>query len=97
MRSLVIDKTGTLTHGRAAIVTITTAFDVPAGELLRLAALLEQASKHIIAQTIVEEAKGKGLQLAIPGEVAEPPGEGLEGIVLHAARSSYGRVCCSKA
>jgi heavy metal translocating P-type ATPase len=81
VRSLVIDKTGTLTHGRAAIVAITTASDLPAGEILRLAASVEQASKHIIAQTIVEEARGKGLQLAVPSEVIEAPGEGVEGIV----------------
>jgi heavy metal translocating P-type ATPase len=81
VRSLVIDKTGTLTHGRAAIVAITTASDLPAGEILRLAASLEQVSKHIVAQTIVEEAKGKGLALAVPSEVIETPGEGVEGIV----------------
>jgi heavy metal translocating P-type ATPase len=81
VRSLVIDKTGTLTHGRATIVAITTASELPAGEILRLAASVEQASKHIIAQTIVEEARGKGLQLAVPSEVIETPGEGVEGIV----------------
>jgi heavy metal translocating P-type ATPase len=81
VRALVIDKTGTLTHGRAAIVAITATSDLPADEILRIAASLEQASKHIIAQTIVEEAKGKGLPLAVPSEVIETPGEGVEGIV----------------
>ena len=50
-------------------------------ELLRIAASLDQASKHIIAQTIVAEARGKGLALAIPTEVVETPGEGISGRV----------------
>ena len=50
-------------------------------KLLRIAASLDQASKHIIAQTIVAEARGKGLALAIPTEVVETPGEGIAGRV----------------
>jgi heavy metal translocating P-type ATPase len=81
VRSLVIDKTGTLTHGRARILSIETAVETTADEVLRLAASLDQASKHIIAQTIVQEARRAGLALAVPSEVVEAPGEGVEGIV----------------
>jgi heavy metal translocating P-type ATPase len=81
VRSLVIDKTGTLTHGRAHIVATDVVADVPADEILRLAASLDQASKHIIAQTIVDEARSRGLELAIPSNVIETPGEGIEGRV----------------
>jgi heavy metal translocating P-type ATPase len=81
VRSLVIDKTGTLTHGGARIVATEVAAALPADELLRLAASLDQASKHIMAQTIVEEARNKGLALAVPGDVVETPGEGIEGRV----------------
>jgi len=49
VRSLVIDKTGTLTHGRAHIVATDVVADVSADEILRLAASLDQASKHIMA------------------------------------------------
>jgi len=79
VRSLVIDKTGTLTHGQAHIVSIIS--DLPADELLRLAASLDQASKHIVAQTIVDAARDKGLELAIPRNIVETPGEGVEGCV----------------
>jgi P-type E1-E2 ATPase len=81
VRSLVMDKTGTLTHGRAAIVSTDVVANVSPDELLRLAASLDQASKHIIAQTIVEEARKRRLDLSVPGDVAEYPGEGVEGCV----------------
>jgi heavy metal translocating P-type ATPase len=81
VRALVIDKTGTLTHGRARIVASEVAGELSADELLRLAASLDQASKHIMAQTIVEEASGKGLALVAPSDVVETAGEGVEGRV----------------
>ena len=79
VRALVIDKTGTLTIGHARIVDIRTAGTITVDELLRLAASLDQASKHIIAQTIVAAARARGLVLAVPTEVGETPGEGLVG------------------
>ena len=81
VRALVIDKTGTLTHGRARIVSTSVTSDVPPDELLRLAASLDQASKHIIAQTIVDEARARSLDLTVPSDVTETAGEGIEGRV----------------
>ena len=81
VRALVIDKTGTLTIGQAKIVSIRPAEGVTPDEVLRLAASLDQASKHIVAQTIVAEAHAKGLTLAVPTDVAETPGEGVLGRV----------------
>ena len=81
VRALVIDKTGTLTIGQAKLIDIRTVDGITPDELLRIAASLDQASKHIIAQTIVAEARGRGLSLAIPAEVVEIPGEGIEGKV----------------
>lgn len=81
VRSLVIDKTGTLTHGRPRIVATETCSDIPADEVLRIAASLDQASKHIVAQAIVSEARERGLGLSIPTDVVETPGEGIEGRV----------------
>jgi heavy metal translocating P-type ATPase len=81
VRALVIDKTGTLTIGQAKIVAVNAAEGVAPDELLRVAASLDQASKHIIAQTIVAEARSKGLTLAVPANVTETPGEGVTGVV----------------
>jgi len=44
--TLVIDKTGTLTQGRPSVVSIVTAPDYAEGDVLRLAAGVEQASEH---------------------------------------------------
>ncbi|NEJ23388.1 cadmium-translocating P-type ATPase [Rhizobium leguminosarum] len=76
---VVFDKTGTLTTGEPAVVSIET--DRDADELLRLAASVDQASAHVIGQTIVEEAKRRGLRLAKPLQLAEVPGEGIEGYI----------------
>lgn len=81
VRSLVIDKTGTLTDGRARVVSVNVAAGAAPDEVLRLAASLDQASKHIIAQTLVDEAHARGLQLAVPSGVIETPGEGIKGDV----------------
>ena len=76
VRALVIDKTGTLTHGEPRLVSIRVFADVPEAEVLRLAASLDQASKHVIAQTIVAEARSRGLALAVPGRVTRNAGRG---------------------
>jgi heavy metal translocating P-type ATPase len=81
VRALVIDKTGTLTEGRAQIINTDIASAMPADEILRLAASLEQASRHVIAQTIVSEARTRGLSLSLPAKTIETPGEGMEGEV----------------
>lgn len=81
VRVLVIDKTGTLTHGEAQVTTIQPAAGFSAERLLQLAASLDQASKHVIARALVREAQARGLSLLLPSDVVEVPGEGLEGTV----------------
>ncbi|WQO29707.1 heavy metal translocating P-type ATPase [Microvirga lotononidis] len=78
---LVIDKTGTLTHGQAQLVEILPVSDMPSDRLLQLAASLDQASKHVIAHALVAEARERRLDLLPPTEVVEIAGEGLEGVV----------------
>ncbi len=81
VRALVLDKTGTLTQGEARIVATHVAEGWTADEVLRIAASLDQASKHVIGQTIVAAARERGITLAVPTEVVETPGEGLTGRV----------------
>ncbi len=79
VRTLVLDKTGTLTDGRPQIVLVEAFAGYGEGEILRLAAELDQASKHPIAQALVAEARQRGMVLAFPQDIHETPGEGVEG------------------
>ncbi len=81
IRTLILDKTGTLTDGRPQIVSVDSTGDLPGDEVMRLAASLDQASKHPVAQALVAGARARGLALGIPSGVAEVPGEGVAGIV----------------
>ncbi|WP_046868418.1 heavy metal translocating P-type ATPase [Microvirga massiliensis] len=81
IRAVVLDKTGTLTDGRPRLVSTEVAPGIEPDELLMIAASLEQASHHTIAQTIVAGARARGMTLATPSDVAETPGEGVEGRV----------------
>lgn len=81
IRTLILDKTGTLTDGRPQIVLIDSHDGMAEGDILRLAAALDQASKHPVAQAIVAAAKERGFALPVPSDVAEIPGEGVVGHV----------------
>lgn len=81
VRALVIDKTGTLTHGQAEVVEIRPLADLSPDEVLQLAASLDQASKHVIAHALVKEAQARSLNLFVPTNIEEVPGEGVEGRV----------------
>lgn len=81
IRVLVLDKTGTLTHGRAAVTAVRETGALTADETLRLAASLDQASRHPVAAALVAEAAARGLRLTAPDGVAETQGEGLAGEV----------------
>ncbi|NNM51960.1 MAG: heavy metal translocating P-type ATPase [Pseudomonadales bacterium] len=75
------DKTGTLTGGRARLVNIEVSPDQVATRVLQLAASLDQASNHVIAEAVVLAAREKGLVLSLPSGLEERPGAGISGIV----------------
>jgi soluble P-type ATPase len=74
------DKTGTLTAGRPTVTEIVVG-DLPANEVLRLAASLDQASPHVLAASVVREARTRGLVLSLPDHVREVSGHGVRGLV----------------
>ena len=76
--TVVFDKTGTLTEGRPALVSVQAAPGHAAGEVLRLAAALQQGSAHPLARAVMDQAASE--HLAVPeaqGNTALP-GRGLE-------------------
>lgn len=81
IRTLILDKTGTLTDGRPQIVAVETHADMSDEDLLHVVASLEQGSKHPVAQAIVAAAKMRSISLSLPSQVKELPGEGLSGLV----------------
>ncbi len=80
-RTLLLDKTGTLTAGRPRAAETVTAPGGDPDEVLRLAASVEQLSPHVLAAALVRQARERGLSLAEPTEVTEEPGRGVRGRV----------------
>jgi Cu+-exporting ATPase len=80
LTAIVLDKTGTITHGKPAVTDIIPApgGQVDERELLRLAASVEQHSEHPLAAAIVREAKARGLSLAEPIGFQALVGHGVE-------------------
>ena len=81
VRTLILDKTGTLTEGHPRIVEIRAEAGITPDEVLRLAASVDQASRHPVALALVGAARDRGLDLTLPGSVSETPGEGVAATV----------------
>ena len=79
--TLVVDKTGTLTEGKPKLVSVLAADGFDETTLLTLAASLEQASEHPLAEAIVQGAKEKKLSLAGVTDFESVTGKGVKGIV----------------
>jgi Cu+-exporting ATPase len=79
--TLVLDKTGTLTEGKPAVVAMHTAPGVEERDLLRYAASIESRSEHPLASAIVAAAKDRGIPLAEPTDFDSPTGKGVIGTV----------------
>ena len=81
VRTAILDKTGTLTLGQAAVTEIRASKNFSQSDILRFAASLDLASGHVVAAALVNEAAAKGLVLSPPEDVVETPGVGIEGQV----------------
>jgi P-type Cu+ transporter len=77
--TLVLDKTGTLTLGKPALVHVEPAPGGDERELLRLAASLERGSEHPLAAAIVSGAESRGIATTDAREFAAITGKGVRG------------------
>lgn len=75
-RTLLLDKTGTLTGGHPHVLDLVAAPGWRPVDVLRLAASADQYSPHVLAQAIVDAARDRGLELSPPTEATEEPGRG---------------------
>jgi len=81
LRAVVVDKTGTLTAGRPAVVDVVPLDAGDGAEALALAASLESASEHPLGRAVVERARGPAVSLDSVTEVVTHPGGGIAGRV----------------
>ena len=79
--TVLLDKTGTLTHGGPAISAINTAPGISDDELLQLAASVDQFSPHIVAKALVSQARNRELILLPVTNVLEEAGHHIAGDV----------------
>ena len=79
--TLVVDKTGTLTEGRPELVSVIAGEGFQENDNLRLAASLERASEHPLAEAIVQGAEERGVELAQPDDFQSITGMGVTGMV----------------
>ena len=94
--TLIVDKTGTLTEGRPTLADVKPFNGVDEATLLQLAASLEKASEHPLAEAIVKGAEARGLRLLAPEGFEAVSGQGIKGradgrsVVLGTARLMQG-------
>jgi Cd2+/Zn2+-exporting ATPase len=74
---MAFDKTGTLTPGRPVVTNIHPLTGHSENELLAIAASAETRSEHHIGKAIVEQARGRGLELRKPLDFQAIAGEGI--------------------
>ncbi|MFN5568956.1 MAG: copper-transporting P-type ATPase, partial [Bradyrhizobium sp.] len=77
--TLVVDKTGTLTEGKPKVTSIVTADGIDETDALRLAASVERASEHPLAEAIVRHAAERNVKLAEVKNFDAPTGKGARG------------------
>jgi len=81
VRTVILDKTGTLTYGRPALTEEIYAPPFQGQDVLPLVAAVERYSKHPLAEGVVEAAGRRGVAMPTVDAVREEPGKGLVGTV----------------
>jgi len=77
IHTVLFDKTGTITKGKPALTDVVPVEGYSTEEVLGLAASVELASGHPLADAIVSQAREKGLAISRPDHVETIPGKGI--------------------
>jgi len=81
LRSIVLDKTGTITKGQPELTDVVPSVrfkQLAADELLRFAAAVEKGSEHPLGEAILAGARARGLEIPDPQAFNALPGHGVE-------------------
>ncbi len=81
LTAVVLDKTGTITHGKPGLAAIATTGNWTDEELLRLVAAAEVGSEHPVGESIVTAARERGLALPVARDFVATPGRGISAVV----------------
>jgi Cu+-exporting ATPase len=79
--AVVLDKTGTITRGRAALTGITTTGGWTQDDVLALVAAAETGSEHPVGEAIVAAAKERFLDLPAVRSFDAVPGHGIDAVI----------------
>lgn len=77
VKTVVLDKTGTITEGHPKVTDILPAAGAAAQEILAVAAALEAQSEHPLAEAVLEKAKESGITPAAVQDFQSVPGAGV--------------------
>ena len=78
VRTVALDKTGTLTRNRASVIEVVPTFDARVDDVLRIAAALEARSEHPLAEAIVAANDAPAVTAT---DVQAVVGQGLTGTI----------------
>jgi len=93
VKTVALDKTGTVTNGNPSVIDVITADCVSLDELLLAAASIEANSEHPLAKAVSEYCKGKGISPQKIVDFEDIPGSGISGLLnesrIYAGNLSY--------
>jgi heavy metal translocating P-type ATPase len=81
VRTVLFDKTGTVTDGYPKVTTVAPTVGIKEAALIATAASLAQSSQHTISQGLVAEARKRGIVLTPPTGVEDVAGDGVKGFI----------------
>lgn len=81
IKTIVFDKTGTITEGKPKVTDIVTVDGINKDHLLQIAATAEKGSEHPLGEAIVRDAEEKKLQFKKIDKFKAIPGHGIEVVI----------------
>lgn len=78
IKTVVLDKTGTITEGKPKVTDIIVNSNINKNELLKIAASIEKPSEHPLADAIVEKAKKENITLLDVDNFISITGKGIK-------------------